>query len=169
LLPKPAFHRALLRRCIWYNWALWIAVSVSAFWGIIAALVNAGVVHFANAASYDQYSSFMVGSLVVVTVVCAVITIGRGVGAVLWARHSGQVWNDRYLLVYNDGLSTAESVIPRQKIQAAATRSNPFQRRLSLVTLQAITAAGTRSTTTKLVDIPAERGADYLDWVKPRR
>lgn len=168
-LPKPAFRRALLRRCVWYNWALWIAVFVGVFWGIIAALANAGVLRFASAASYEQYSSFMVGSLVLVAVVCAVITVGRGAGAVLWARHSGQAWNDRYLLVYNDGLSTAESVIPRQKIQAASTRSNPFQRRLSLVTLQAITAAGTRSTTAKLIDIPAERGADYLDWAKPRR
>lgn len=168
-LPRPALRRALLRRCIWYNWALWIAVFVGAFWGIIAILLNAGIVRFASAASFDQYSSFMMGSLAIVIGVCAVVTVCRGVSAVLWAKHSGQVWNDSYLLVYNDGLSTAESVIPRQKIQAAATRSNPFQRRLSLTTLQAITAAGTRSTIAKLIDIPAETGAAYLDWVKPRR
>ena len=111
----------------------------------------------------------MMGSLAIVIGVCAVVTVCRGVSAVLWAKHSGQVWNDRYLLVYNDGLSTAESVIPRQKIQAAATRSNPFQRRLSLTTLQAVTAAGTRSTIARLIDVPAETGAAYLDWVKPRR
>ena len=168
-LPKPALRRALLRRCLWYNWALWIGVAIGACWAVLAALVNAGTVRFANAAAYAQYDRFMVGSLAIVIAVCALITIGRGAGAVLWARHSGYAWNRRYLLVYNDGLSTAESIIPRQKIQSAATRSNPFQRRLSLVTLQAITAAGTRSTMAKLVDIPAETGAAYLDWAKPRR
>ena len=100
--------------------------------------------------------------------ICAVITVGKGVGAVLWARHSHYAWNRNYLLLHNDGLSTADSIIPRKKIQAGTTRSNPFQRRLSLVTLQAVTAAGTRSTVAKLVDVPAEAGAAYLDWIKPR-
>ena len=169
LLPRPAFRRALLRRCLWYNWALWVTVCIVACWAVIGAFVNAGTIGFASPAAHAQYDNFMTGSLAIVIVLCALITIGRGAGAVLWARHSGHVWNDRYLLVYNDGLSTAESVIPRQKIQAAATRSNPFQRRLSLVTLQAITAAGTRSTMAKLVDVSAETGAAYLDWAKPRR
>ncbi len=164
-LPRPAFRRALLRRCVWYNWALWIAVAIGVCWALISVFVNAGAIHFASAAAYEQYGNFMVGSLAIVIGLCAAITIGRGAGAVLWAKHSGHVWNNRYLLVYNDGLSTAESVIPRQKLQAAATRSNPFQRRLSLVTLQAITAAGTHNTIAKLVDIPAETGAAYLDWL----
>ena len=167
-LPKPAFRRAILRRCVWYNWALWIAVAIGICWAIIGALVNAGEIRFANAVAYAQYDAFMAGSLAIVIVVCAAITAARCVGAVLWARHSGYAWNHRYLLLCNDGLSTAQSVVPRQKIQAGATRSNPFQRRLALVTLQAITAAGTRSTTARLVDVPSEAADAYLDWVKPR-
>ena len=168
-LPKPALRRALLRRCLWYNWALWIAVAIGITWAVVGTFVNAGSIQFASAAAYAQYDKFMVGSLAIVIAVCLAITVGRGVGAVLWARHSGYTWNRRYLLLHNDGLSTADSIVPRQKIQSAATRSNPFQRRLSLVTLQAITAAGTHSTTARLVDVPAESAAAYLDWAKPRR
>jgi putative membrane protein len=168
-LPKPALRRAVLRRCIWYNWALWIVVAFGVCWAVIGTLVVSGGVHFANATAYAQYDRFMVGSLIVVIGVCAVITVARGVGAVLWARYSGYAWNRRYLLIYNDGLSTGQSIIPRQKIQSGVTRSNPFQRRLSLATLQAVTAAGTRATTARLVDVPADTCSDYLDWVKPRK
>ena len=112
-LPAPALRRALLRRCIWYNWALWIAVAIVICWAVIGALVNAGSIRFASAAAYAQYDSFMVGSLAIVIVLCAAFTAGRAVGAVLWARHSGYSWNRRYLLLHNDGLSTADSLVPR--------------------------------------------------------
>ena len=168
-LPAPALRRALLRRCLWYNWALWTAVVIGVCWMIIGAFATSGDIRFASAIAYVQYNRFMAGSLIAVVAICAVITVARGVGAVLWARHSGYAWNKRYLLLYNDGLSTGQSVIPRQKIQAGATRSNPFQRRLSLATLQAVTAAGTHATTARLVDVPVDACSDYLDWVKPRR
>ncbi|MBQ9043678.1 MAG: PH domain-containing protein [Eggerthellaceae bacterium] len=167
-LPKPALRRALLRRCLWFNWVLWAGVAIGVLWGVLAVLENTGAIRFASTSAHAQYDSFMTGSLVLVIVVCAAITIGRGVGAVLWSRHSGYTWNRKYALVHNDGLSTETSIIPRQKIQSASTRSNPFQRRLSLVTLRAITAAGTRSTTTRLIDVPAEVGDAYLDWLKPQ-
>ncbi len=168
-LPAPALRRAILRRCVWYNWALWVTVAIGVCWAVIGAFANAGSIRFASADAFAQYDTFMVGSLAIVIALCVAITAGRAVGAVLWARHSGFTWNRRYLLVYNDGLSTSQSTIPRQKIQAAATRSNPFQRRLSLATLQAITAAGTHNTTARLVDVPAEVASTYLDWVKPRQ
>jgi len=167
-LPKQATRRALLRRCLWFNGAFWVLVCLAAFWGILAACVNAGVFHFSSAAGRAQYETFMAGSLALVAVICVAVTVARGFGAVLWARHSCYGWNDRYLYLHNDGLSTGDSVIPRQKIQAGATRSNPFQRRLSLATLQAVTAAGTHSTTAKLVDVPASAGEAFLDWMKPR-
>lgn len=168
-LPRPALRRALLRRCLWYNWALWTAVVIGICWAVVGLTVDAGAIRFASAASQAQYYNFMMGSLALVVIICAAITVARGVGAVLWANHSGYTWNRSYLLLHNDGLSTSTSVIPRRKIQSAATRSNPFQRRLSLVTLQAVTAAGTRSTVSRLLDVPAEEGAAYLDWLKPRR
>ena len=54
-------------------------------------------------------------------------------------------------------------------LQAGYTMDNPFQRRLSLTTLYAVTAAGVSKTATKLIDIPVEKGKAYLDWLKPRR
>lgn len=164
-LPKAAFRRALLRRCVWYNWALWMTVIIGATWAVLHVLAHTGGIQFESFASQERYAQFMVGSLVVIVVLCVVVTALRAVGAVLWTRHSGYEWNRRYLLVHNDGLSTTEYVIPRRKIQAGNTRSNPFQRRLSLVTLQATTAAGAGSTTVQLLDIPAEEGAAYLDWL----
>ena len=167
-LPKAAMRRAILRRCVWFNWALWVAVAIGICWAVIGALVNAGTIHFASAGFRAQYDQFMVGSLVIVSVLAVGLTVARAVGAVLWARHSGYVWNRDYLLLWNDGLSTEQSVIPRKKIQSAVSRSNPFQRRLSLATLQAVTAAGAHSTVARLVDVPAEIADAYLDWLKPR-
>jgi uncharacterized membrane protein YdbT with pleckstrin-like domain len=69
-------------------------------------------------------------------------------------------------MLYNDGLSTAQSTIPRRKIQSGTTRDNPFQRRLHLTSLIAVTAAGTHSTTTRLLDVPSEDGAVYLEWLQ---
>jgi len=168
-LPRAALRRAVLRRCVWYNWMLWIAVLVGVCWGTIGALVNAGAVRFASAASYAQYGEFMMGSLALVIALTVAFVAVRAVSAVLWAKRSGYTWNSRYLLFWNDGLSASGSIVPRQKVQSAATRSNPFQRRLSLVTMQAVTAAGTRNTTVRIIDAPAEVGEAYLDWAKPRR
>ena len=165
-MAKPVLRRALLRRCLWFNWALWITVIVGITWAVIDYFVRSGGIQFADAAGQAQYAHFMAGSLGLVVEACAIFTAIDAVGAVLWARHSGCAWNRRYLLVHNDGLSTAECIIPRQKIQSGATRSNPFQRRLSLVTLQAVTAAGAGSTLVRLIDAPAEDGADYLEWLQ---
>ena len=105
----------------------------------------------------------------IVAAVCIVYTVGRAVGAVFWARGSGYTWNRSYLMLFNDGLSVERVIIPRQKIQSGSTRNNPFQRRLSLTGIAAMTAAGTRSTSVKLIDVPAEVGTAYLEWLKPRR
>ena len=168
-LPKPALRRAVLRRCFWFNWMLWIAIVVVICWAVLAALFNTGSIVIKSPDLRSQYESFMFGSLTFVIVLFVIITVGKAVSAVLWARHSGYIWNRQYLLVHNDGLSTSTSVIPRQKLQSGNTRSNPFQRRLSLSTIQAVTAAGTRSTMTRLIDVPQDAGIGYLDWLKPRR
>lgn len=168
-LPKVALRRAVLRRCIWFNWMLWTTVAITVGWTVFIACFNAEGDGFVSEAVQAQYESFMIASLILLCVVCVIITAGKAVSAVMWAHHSGYTWNRSYLLIHNDGLSTSTSVIPRQKVQSGSTRSNPFQRRLSLVTLQAITAAGTRSTTARIIDVPAGAGADYLEWIKPRR
>ena len=165
-LPQPALRRALLRRCLWYNWMLWITVAVAICWGVLRLLTSTGGIVFASAERYAQYNAFLNISLAIVIAIWLVVTVARGASAVLWARQSGYAWNRRYLIVHNDGLSTATSTIPRNKIQAATTRDNPFQRRLALTTLRAVTAVGTHSTTVRLLDVPAEVGTAYLEWLE---
>ncbi|MBO4352652.1 MAG: PH domain-containing protein [Eggerthellaceae bacterium] len=159
-LPAPAFRRAILRRCVWYNVGLYILIGLA----IIVALVNSTLGGMPASAARGFYG--MAGLL---AVFCVIYTVARAVGAVFWARGSGYTWNRTYLMLYNDGLSTERSIIPRQKIQSGRTRSNPFQRRLDLTGITAVTAAGTRSTSAKLLDVPDEVGSAYLDWLKPRR
>ena len=159
-LPAPAFRRSILRRCVWYNVGLYVLIAL----GILVVLVNSTPGGIPATAARGFYG--MVG---IVAAICVVYTIGRAVGAVFWARGSGYTWNRNYLMLFNDGLSVERVVIPRQKIQSGSTRSNPFQRRLSLTGIAAMTAAGTRSTSVKLIDVPDEVGAAYLEWLKPRR
>lgn len=166
-LPRVVLRRALLRRCVWYNWALWTTIGVAVCWAVLVACVSSNAIPIADPAYRERYLSFMFVSFIVVVVACVALSALFAIGAVLWARHSGYTWDSRYLLVYNDGLSTAQSVLPRQKIQAAQTRDNPFQRRLNLTSLYAITAVGAGATTIRLLDIPAEEGAAYLEWLKP--
>lgn len=168
-LPKPALRRAVLRRCLWFNWMLWTTIVVVVCWAIIAALFNTGVIVINSPDMLSKYGNFMLGSLTLIIALCIIVTVGNAVSAVFWARHSGYIWNRWYLLVHNDGLSTSTSVIPRQKLQSGNTRSNPFQRRLSLSTIQAMTAAGTRSSMARLIDVPQDAGNEYLDWLKPHR
>ena len=165
-LPRVALRRAVLRRCIWYNWTLWVTIAIAACWGVMAYLVSINAISFNDAASQANYISFLRGSLIVVVCICAALTAIFAAGAVLWARHSGYTWNRRFLVLYNDGLSTAQSTIPRRKIQSGTTRDNPFQRRLHLTSLIAVTAAGTHSTTAHLIDVPSDDGAAYLEWLK---
>ena len=132
----------------------------------MAYLVSINAISFNDAASQANYISFLRGSLIVVVCICAALTAIFAAGAVLWARHSGYTWNRRFLVLYNDGLSTAQSTIPRRKIQSGTTRDNPFQRRLHLTSLIAVTAAGTHSTTANLLDVPSDDGAAYLEWLK---
>ena len=158
-LPAPAFRRSILRRCVWYNAGLYVLIAL----GILVVLVNSTPGGISATAARGFYG--MVG---IVAAICVVYTIGRAVGAVFWARGSGYTWNRNYLMLFNDGLSVERVIIPRQKIQSGSTRSNPFQRRLSLTGIAAMTAAGTRSTSVKLIDVPDEVGAAYLEWLKPR-
>lgn len=159
-LPAPAFRRSILRRCIWYNVGLYTLIAL----GILVVLVNGTPGGIPVTAARGFY-----GAVGIVAALCVVYTIGRAVGAVFWARGSGYTWNRNYLMLLNDGLSVERVIIPRQKIQSGSTRNNPFQRRLSLTGIAAMTAAGTRSTSVKLIDVPNEVGTAYLEWLKPRR
>ena len=158
-LPAPALRRSVLRRCVWYNFGLYALIVLGIFVAIVAG-VPGGIPETTAQGVYG-----MAGLL---AALCVVYTAGRAVGAVLWARESGYTWNRGYLMLVNGGLSVERSIVPRQKIQSGSTRSNPFQRRLALTGISAMTAAGTSSTSATLIDVPAEAGTAYLDWLKPR-
>lgn len=159
-LPKPALRRAMLRRCVWLNAGFYIAIVMVA---ILAAL--AAVPWLAGPGSLGSTRL----AIVLVLALCIAYTVGRAVGAVKWAHGSGFTWNRDYLLLKNEGWTSSVSLVPRPKIQSGYTRDNPFQRRLALTSIVATTAAGTSSTSSKLIDIPAEAGAAYLAWLEPRR
>ena len=167
-LPSVAMRRELVRRCLIYNVWLYIAIAAIASWALF--------VHFASMGSIAGSAQWVAqaieaarASLVAVLALCGVGTAFAAFGAVLWARHSGYAFNKDYIALHNDGLATHYMMVPRCKIQSGTTRDNPFQRRLSLTSLIVTTAAGTSSTSMRILDVPAEAGASYLDWLKPRR
>lgn len=159
-----ALRRALLRQCLWTNWALWCGIVCIAvlclmvFWALDDDIVSALML-----ANFEFFVRVAIAVLCVAIVACTVII---GVNAVFWARRSGYVWNRRFLLLHNGGLVTATSLIPRQKIQSGYARTNPFQRHWGIATIIATTAAGTRSTSTRLIDVPQADAAAYLDWLQ---
>ena len=167
-LPPVALRRAIMRRCVWFNWLLWLAVLMGAAWAGFAFAFDRGILGFASVWARDSFLSLLATGFWVVAVICVLVTGANAFGAVLWARRSGYAVSRKYVTLRNDGLGTRFVTVPRQKIQSGHTRSNPFQRRLDLTSLHVITAAGTSSTAASLLDVPAEAGAAYLDWLKPR-
>ena len=159
-LPKTAFRRSLIRRCLCFNVGVYVAGATLLLWSVLKN--SPGTVVYPD---FDTAVTFFI----VILLFCAVYTVARGAGALLWVRNSGYTWNRDYLLLHNAGWWENTAIIPRQKLQAGYTMDNPFQRRLSLTTLYAMTAAGVSKTSAKLIDIPAENGKAYLDWLKPRR
>lgn len=165
-LPPKALGRNIRRRCLWFNWMLWAALLCLGFWALMMHLILADEPALTSEAARLIFDR-AVGSAAVVAAVAIGLSVAYyAVSAVLWARHSRYGWNDRYLLLRNDGLYTALCIIPRNKIQGGSTRDNPFQRRVGLTTLRAVTAAGVSHTAVQLIDVPAEEGSAYLEWLE---
>jgi putative membrane protein len=156
-LPKVALRRSLLRRCVWYNPAAYIAIAVAALLFFLGPLMTP-----------SGEMRVLTGLIVTTLVVCALVTAVLAVSAALWARDSRFIWNRGYVTIRNGGLGITQVCVPRPKVQNAATRSNPFQRRLDLTSLLVTTAAGQGSTTTRLLDVPQEAGDAWLTWLQPR-
>ena len=161
-LASVATRRALVRGCLLYNGALWTVVVATV--GML--LINQFFVP--STRTVRQFVEGLGPGYVVLVIVCVLITAAAAVHAVLWARHSGYAITHNYVAIRNDGLSTQFVIVPRQKIQSGNTRSNPFQRRLDLATMVVTTAAGTSSTSTRLLDVSQAEGDAYLEWLKPR-
>lgn len=166
-LPPISLRRAIMRRCIWRNGALWTALCVAVLHGMF--LMSTGVSSTIPLDAETTVSASSVGwGFIVTYIVCAVVTVFLAVSAVLWKKGSGFAFDRGYVVIRNDGLTTALVIVPRQKVQSGATRDNPFQRHAGVTSIIVTTAAGVGGTSTRLWDVRAEEGADWLDWVEPR-
>lgn len=165
-LPPKALGRNIRRRCLWFNWMLWTALLCLGLWALAMHLILIDEPSMSAETARFIFDRAVGSAALIAAVAIGLSVIYYAVSAVLWARHSRYGWNDRYLLLRNDGLSTALCIIPRNKIQGGNTRDNPFQRRVGLTTLQAVTAAGVNHTTVQLLDVPAAEGSAYLEWLE---
>ncbi len=179
-LPKVAFRRALIRECLVKNKVLWICIAlIVARWilniFVISRMVSATfmldledggpVLEISVLDIYYNLMQFvLIGAIVVglITIVLKALTARR------YAGKSGYVWNDDYLLLFDAGTPTHQTVIPRSKIQSGVSEVSWGQRKSSVATLQANTFTGSQSVVASLIDVTAEDTNAYLDWLKPR-
>ena len=165
-MPAIALGRNIRRRCVLFSWAFWLLACATVTFIVLTGIAEGPGFGF----SYNQADMlFQIRTAyIVIAAICVVGIAFQAVGAVWWARGSGYALNNRFVVLRNDGLSTRFMAVPRQKVQCATTRSNPFQRGKNLTSLIVTTAAGTSSTSARLLDVPAEAGETFLEWLKPR-
>lgn len=162
-----ALRRGLVRRCLWYNPALYCAAGLLAAQLAYGAYVRpdlVGMFSYSRAAivahSVDQ--AFLLGY-----VLCAAATALAVVSTVLWRNESGFAFNHGFACIFNSGLTTEFVLVPRQKVQFGYTRSNPLQRLARTSSLNMVTAAGVSSTRTRLYDVREEDAQAWLLWMEP--
>lgn len=175
-VAKHTLRRAIIRGAIWQNFSFWVLAA------IIPCLY--AWMHFADAIKQDLQGSEETSvfwhlsaeeihfgfqmSLVALIVICLIITAFCVVGAVMWHRNSGFALSKRSVFIINRGISSNWVVIPREKLQFAAKRVNPFQHVAGVASLQATTAAGFGHTKVVLWDISSESADQWLNWAHPR-
>jgi putative membrane protein len=153
-LPKVALRRALVRRGVFPGLLYALCALSVALPLLLIPEVPASIATTISAA---------VGSLALLLFILHLID------AVLWYRHAAFVWNPGILMIRQGGYSQTTTIIPRKKIQWAATRQNPFQRLSGVATISATTAAGVGGTTTRLRDLIREDADTFFDWMRFRR
>jgi putative membrane protein len=152
-LPKVALRRSLIRGGV--------------FPTLIYALIATGGTLFLT---LSELAPANTARAIVITLWALVAVLGllHLIGSVLWYRHAAYAYNTGMLTVRQGAYGMTSTVIPRRKIQWAATRQNPFQRLSKVMTISATTAAGTSGTTLVLRDLSEAEASAYLDWLRPR-
>lgn len=167
-LPPVDLRRALLRRCLWYSGSFWTLIVYAVCLAIFATVVSFDP---ASVGTPDQIAATYALLNPITAIIIAIFVIAtalHAISAVLWKRGSGFAYNHGYTSIFNDGLTTELTVVPRTKIQCGYTRNNPFQRHANVTALSVVTAAGTSATTTTLLDVRKAEGAAWLEWLLPR-
>ena len=179
-LPKVAFRRALIRECLVKNKVLWVCIAIIvARWilniFVISRMVSATFMldledggPVLEISVLDIYYNLMQFVLIGAIVVGLITIILKALTARRYAGKSGYVWNDDYLLLFDAGTPTHQTVIPRSKIQSGVSEVSWGQRKSSVATLQANTFTGSQSVVASLIDVTAEDTNAYLEWLKPR-
>lgn len=166
-----ALRRAIVRRCLWQGSGFWLAVCVA----LMQIALNVAVGPAALAEAFEM--PLMAGQIaldvinkgaIALYVLAVVLTAISGIGAFLWFRESSFAYNERFMQISLGGYARQTTSFPRQKIQYAFTRTNPFQRMAHTATINVRTAAGVGGTSIKLIDAAEEDARAWLSWVKPR-
>jgi putative membrane protein len=177
-VAKQALRRAIIRRTILTGGGFWLALVLAAVSLCVAlfalpALEAAGAV---GATGEWGETRQLIGAgelygtmaLLILAALCLILMVLDVIGAVLWYRGSNYAYNRHFLQVTNGGFSRECVCLPRRKIQYGFTKTNPFQRRARVQTINARTAAGIGGTTVRLLDVQEAEATEWLDWIKPR-
>ncbi len=156
-----ALRRAFIRRVVIYGGGFWLAVATLLALPVTGFCVQQGIV----ALDFDVVLSC--GRVLLALAV--VLAILDAVAAMLWYKAAAFGYDEHTLVIRNGGFSTSEVIIPRQKIQFAYERTNPFQRRAHVATLIAFTAAGRSRKKERLIDASQEDVTAWLQWMIPRQ
>ncbi|MEG1750634.1 MAG: PH domain-containing protein [Raoultibacter sp.] len=186
-----ALRRALIRRCTWQGFGMWLILFVAIVQIAFNMMVPLGdAIVFVNpqqegfsvsvgsaaalvaadpgiSATFEGHS-VLNGACFVLYAIGVLFVIIDAVGAVLWYKGSSFAYNAHFMQVTNGGLSRESISFPRKKIQYGSLRTNPFQRAVHVTTIDARTAAGVGGTTMRLMDVCDEDAQKWLDWVRPK-
>ncbi|MDR1359103.1 MAG: PH domain-containing protein [Coriobacteriales bacterium] len=174
-VAKQALRRALIRRAVLAGGGFWLSVALAAASLCVALFVMPALEAQVATGAWGEARElrgavelYATVALVLCAALCLLLMVLDVVGAVLWYRGSNYAYNRHFLQVTNGGFSRECVCLPRKKIQYGVTRTNPFQRRAQVKTINARTAAGIGGTTVKLRDVYEAEASEWLDWVKPR-
>ena len=158
-LPSPALRKAIFRKALLYNPAVYIALFAIAVYVLIVMQTSGEIADIAQSAGLF--------SLNVMLALSALVTIWQIIDAVLWYKGSGYGIKGSRIAIKNSGFDVNEEYFAKNKIQNITLNSTPFQRRSNTCTACIRCAAGIGGATTKLYDLRRIDGEVQLIWFKP--
>lgn len=150
-LPPVAFRRSLFRWIVWPT--LLCVVIILAINGLLLPLL--------------QRETGLVFTPLYSIVVALVIIAFCSLSGIWWYKRAAYAYSGTMLTIRKGVFGQTTTIIPRQKIQWAATNENPLQRWRGVATISATTAAGIGGTKTSLRDLNTEEADAYIEWVRP--
>lgn len=160
-LPPVALRRGIIRRGIVRNPFFYLALA----WTAMAVLAGMNGVSFDGVLPAEAVGNLFSMTNVIVYGMFLASVVLMTTSSVLWKRGSGFALRKRYLMIFNDGLRTDFTVVPKNKVQSCFTRTNPFQRFSGVASIVGVTAAGIGQTGILLWDVSKDDGDRLLDWL----